>query len=244
MMKKIIPILLVLLVTCGIVLYVKNSGASENPPAGKPHSGTDVKPIAKRAHIAGIDVSHHNGLKTVANLPDSIKFVYIKASQGSTFKDPKFNSNYELFSKKAPHKVAIGAYHFFEKEISADDQFKNLSAAVGSKRLDLPVVVDFEIKRFSGKTELKAIQNTLLSLLQQIEKKYHKKPLIYCSVRGYELCIGNDKRLAGYRIWLDAKLHNRTLPNAIIEQKKIVGMCNVKVDLDYADPSFLNATGR
>lgn len=152
--------------------------------------------------------------------------------------------NYELYSKKAPHKVAIGAYHFFEQEISAQNQFKNFNSVIGNKALDLPVVVDFEFVHYSGLDKLHSIQNKLLSLLELIESKYHRKPLIYCSPRGYKLFIGNDKRLTEYRIWLDAKKFDGTVPNTIVEQKKIIGMCSSKIDINYADPSLLKATGR
>lgn len=238
--RKAIALCLALLVACGIGLCIKNFCASDSAPADHPHSTQEAKPIAERAHIAGIDVSHHNGLKSVAALPDSIKFVYIKASEGKTYKDPTFKKNYELFAKKAPHKVAVGAYHFYKQEYSADDQFKNLSAAVGNKHLDLPVVVDFEFVHYSGKAELQSIQNNLLRLLQLIEKKYKKKPLIYCNPKGYNLFIGNDSRLAEYGIWLDAKKYNGTVPKAVIEQKKIIGLCNTKIDINYADADFVD----
>lgn len=233
MMKKFIVICLALFVVSGIFLYVNSSFISH-----------DNKEIEDRAHIVGIDVSHHNGLKSISTLPDSIKFVYIKASQGKTFHDPAFNQNYNLFSQKAPHKVAIGAYHFFEQEISADEQFKNLNSAIGDKKFDLPVVVDFEFVHYSSKEELKAIQNTLLSLLKQIEAKYHKEPLIYCNPKGYRLFIGNDKALSEYRIWLDGKLYNDMVPNTIIKQKKIIDLCNSKVDINYSDSCLLISSGR
>lgn len=234
--KKHIVVCLALLVVCGIVLCTKNFCISDNAATESPLS---EKRIEAREHVTGIDVSHHNGLKSVADLPDSVKFVYIKASQGKTFRDPAFGRNYNLFANKAPHKVAIGAYHFFEQEISADEQFNNLNAAVVDKPLDLPVVVDFEFVHYSGKKELLSIQNNLLRLLKLIETKYKKKPLIYCNPRGYKLFIGNDKRLAEYRIWLDAKGYDGTVPNTMIEQKKIIGLCGSKIDMNYAEPNFL-----
>lgn len=239
-MKKFIAICLALAVACGIILCIKSLGASDSSSADSPRNTQEVKPIAKRTHIAGLDVSHHNGLKSVSDLPDSIKFVYIKASEGKTFKDPAFKKNYNLFAKKAPHKVAVGAYHFFDQEVSAEDQFKNLSAALGTKHFYMPVVVDFEFIHASGRKEKQSIQNNLLRLLQLIEAKYKKNPLIYCNPKGYKLFIGNDKRLAKYGIWLDAKNYNGTVPNAVIEQKKIIDMCNTKIDINYAVTDFVD----
>lgn len=64
-----------------------------------------------RFPITGIDISSHNGDIDFDRLVrDSIDFVMIKATEGTTFKDSRFQSNYRQ-ARDAGIK-AVGAYHF------------------------------------------------------------------------------------------------------------------------------------
>lgn len=96
----------------------------------------------ERYPIRGIDVSRHNGLMNLdAAAKEGVEFIFIKASEGATFKDENFRLNY----RKARHAgMKIGAYHFFRFDVDGVEQAKNLLAAVGPKHLDLGVVVDVE----------------------------------------------------------------------------------------------------
>ena len=50
----------------------------------------------QRYPVRGIDVSAHNGLMNLdAAAADGIEFIFIKASEGATFRDQNFRINYE-----------------------------------------------------------------------------------------------------------------------------------------------------
>ena len=69
-------------------------------------------PTKDKYEIRGVDVSSYQGeidWKVLAN--QDIKFAFIKATEGSSFVDEKFKSNYE--NAKKIENLAIGAYHFF-----------------------------------------------------------------------------------------------------------------------------------
>ncbi|MEG0701719.1 MAG: GH25 family lysozyme, partial [Muribaculaceae bacterium] len=73
--------------------------------------------------VNGIDVSAHNGNIDFARVAqDSISFVFIKATEGASFKDGKFEKNY-IAARDAGLKV--GAYHFFRFDINGTLQGMN-----------------------------------------------------------------------------------------------------------------------
>lgn len=92
--------------------------------------------------VRGIDVSSHNGLMNLdAAAADGIRFIFIKATEGSTYRDPNFRINY----KKASHAgLKIGAYHFFRFDCDGASQAKNLLETIRNYKLDLGVAIDVE----------------------------------------------------------------------------------------------------
>lgn len=96
----------------------------------------------ERYPIRGIDVSSHNGMMNLdAAAADGIEFIFIKASEGNTFRDENFRINYD----KASHAgMKIGAYHFFRFDCDGVSQGMNLLKAIGSRPLDLGVAIDIE----------------------------------------------------------------------------------------------------
>lgn len=97
---------------------------------------------SERYPIRGIDISSHNGMMNLeAARADGIEFCYIKASEGSEFRDANFRLNYG----KARHAgMKIGAYHYFRFDRDGVEQALNLIGAVGYRHLDLGVAVDVE----------------------------------------------------------------------------------------------------
>lgn len=92
--------------------------------------------------IRGIDISAHNGMMNLDAAAESgIRFVFIKATEGESFKDENFRLNY----LKARHAgLKIGAYHFFRFDRDGIAQARNLLGALQGKTLDLGVALDVE----------------------------------------------------------------------------------------------------
>lgn len=92
--------------------------------------------------IRGIDVSAHNGeidFKKVKNA--GMEFVFIKATEGATFKDKKFEQNYRQAVEAG---LMTGAYHFFRYDVDGIEQAKNLCKSVADKPIPLGVAIDVE----------------------------------------------------------------------------------------------------
>lgn len=96
----------------------------------------------KRYPIMGIDVSNHNGdidWDVVASR--GIKFAYIKATEGTTFVDARYDSNSR---RAAAAGLKVGAYHFFRNSRDGKAQAAHFMRVIGKSSVDLPLVVDIE----------------------------------------------------------------------------------------------------
>ncbi|MDE7509285.1 MAG: hypothetical protein K2M62_04105, partial [Muribaculaceae bacterium] len=96
----------------------------------------------ERYPVRGIDVSAHNGMMNLDAAAESgIEFIFIKASEGDTFRDANFRINYD----KASHAgMKIGAYHFFRFDCDGVSQGMNLRKAIADRPLELGVAIDVE----------------------------------------------------------------------------------------------------
>lgn len=92
--------------------------------------------------VKGIDISAHNGeIDFSGVIGDSVKFVYIKATEGANFRDSRFHDNYYAAREAG---LKVGAYHFYRFDRQADIQAVNLLHMLRGKEFDLPLVIDVE----------------------------------------------------------------------------------------------------
>lgn len=139
--------------------------------------------------ISGIDISHHNKIYNWSELKKQIKFCIIKASEGNSFVDPKFNSNWKNCKK---NKIICGAYHFFSPGISAEKQFINYKKHVKLVSKDLPPILDVELKNCD--------MNEVNKWLELAEKYYGVKPIIYTEYFYFKLNM--EGKIKNYPLWL------------------------------------------
>jgi len=153
----------------------------------------------KRFPIQGLDVSHHQGHIKWNELQNSnYKFVFIKATEGADFVDPKFHYNWENARKNGFY---VGAYHFFTLNKTGVDQANNFANTVPFNSKSLPPVIDLEFmgnnKNHFSKLEL---VNELNAFITIIEKKYHKKPVLYSTYEFYDYYLFENYN--NYTIWI------------------------------------------
>lgn len=96
--------------------------------------------------IRGIDVSHHNPNPDFNQAKAAgVEFVYIKASEGATFRDPQFQPNALNALKAGLH---VGFYHFAHPGINQpEDEVKNFVDAISIFKYDLIPVLDLEVNQ-------------------------------------------------------------------------------------------------
>lgn len=134
--------------------------------------------------VFGIDVSHHQG-DIDWSLVDSfranpIQFAYVKATEGETHLDDMLYKNF--FSAQAKG-LSVGTYHYFKTTSGPLEQFYNYSEAIDELNQDLIPMVDVEER---GNISDEDFHYNLQLLLDLLEEKFGKKPLIYTGNSFYD----------------------------------------------------------
>lgn len=130
--------------------------------------------------IRGIDISHYQGEidweqlqgAMIENCP--VRFILIKATEGTSRVDPKFKDN---FSQALEYGFIRGAYHFWSNKSTAREQAYFFLDKVRLVEGDLPPVLDVEHKPKDESIE--DFQRDVLTWLHIVEDRYHVKPIIY-----------------------------------------------------------------
>lgn len=131
--------------------------------------------------IHGIDISRYQGqinwdrLRSNALIDGCpLRFIIIKATEGSTKVDPNFADN---FYQAREYGFIRGVYHFWSNKSSARSQAYFFLKKVHLENGDLPPVLDIEHKPADKSVE--DFQTDVLAWLHIVEDKYHVKPIIY-----------------------------------------------------------------
>lgn len=152
--------------------------------------------------IQGIDISHYQGeidwqeLRTAMINKCPIRFVIIKATEGASIVDKKFETN---FYNARDYGFIRGAYHFWSTKTSARSQAQFFLEKVKLVQGDLPPVLDVEHKR--KEQPIDEFQKEILLWLHIVEDVYHVKPIIYTNYK-FKLAYLNDNRFNGYPYWI------------------------------------------
>jgi lysozyme len=140
--------------------------------------------------VVGIDLSHHNKVQNWNKVEKNISFCFIKATEGSNFKDPKFRSYWNECKKR---NIPCGAYHFFKPGVPAVKQFNNFKKTVSLGKGDLPPVLDVELKECD--------MDEVNKWLKLAESYYGVKPIIYSDYFFYKILM-ERKMDSDYPLWL------------------------------------------
>ena len=160
-----------------------------------PHS---VNVDRYRYPIAGIDVSKHNGNIDFDQVrDDDYQFVFIKASEGMTYRNEAFDRNYKGARAAG---LKLGAYHFFRKNRSGREQADNLLGVIKGKPLDLPLVIDLEDDWGNGAAVSRqtAVERVMEMINILTSKGY--QVMIYTNFDGYNKYYKD--MLADHDLWL------------------------------------------
>lgn len=144
----------------------------------------------------GIDVSNWQGFINYNEVRNSgIDIVYIKSSQGSNYKDPYFELNYE--NAKA-NGLKVGAYHFIMARslTEARREAEFFASVISGKQLDCKLAMDFEEFGSLTKQEINEISREFLERLEEITGK---ETIIYSDLFNSENTfeLSND-----YPLWI------------------------------------------
>lgn len=123
-----------------------------------------------------------------------ISFAFIKATEGITRQDANFKQNWQR-AKKAG--IIRGAYHFFYSTRDPFKQVINFQNVVQLEPGDLPPVLDIEVHNNQPPAQ---IRSTARIWLEEMEKAYGIKPIIYTNIHFYETYLGEE--FDDYPLWV------------------------------------------
>lgn len=159
----------------------------------------------ERYPIRGIDVSAHNGMMNLkAAADDGVEFIFIKATEGATFRDENFTLNYQ----KAQHAgLKTGAYHFFRFEVDGVTQARNLLRAIAGRPLELGIAIDVEEEGNPRNIPIDSIRMRLQDMVEYLNLEGFPV-MFYSNRRGYEKYLMTD--FPGYALWVCQFTDNST----------------------------------
>lgn len=144
---------------------------------------TEVTPM-----LEGIDVSRWQGAIDWARVAAAgIRFAFIKASEGSGWRDPRYAAN---AAGAAAAGVLFGPYHYAKNGIDPDAQAAHFAAVAGDS-YTLPPVLDFED---SGPVDAGAMRRLCEAVTARMGR-----PIIYTAAWWW-----NRARLGGAQPWAAA----------------------------------------
>ena len=216
-MKEVIVYLLlgacVVACTISIILHVKYL-----PEKQVSHEGDTAKPtdadnsekftaLKKQYNVHGMDVSHWDGSVDWPDVKQSgIRFVFVKASEGTTYIDPEFSNNWSG-AKQAG--IPRGAYHFYSPTADPVAQANHFLKTVGHEKGDLLPVLDIETSGSVSKTQL---STDIRTWLETVADSIGRKPIIYTDNGFWEAHIEGD--FSEYPLWI-AEWENTESPSTL-----------------------------
>jgi lysozyme len=145
--------------------------------------------IVSDTDVIGVDISEYQADVDMQKLASQgISFVYMKATEGSSFEDSRFVQNWE---NAAACGMPAGAYHFFSFDSPGRMQAENFINRIGDLdgRLIPAVDVEFYADKRENQPDPAEVTAQLRDFLNALEAAYHVKPMIYCPREIYEKYI-------------------------------------------------------
>lgn len=199
--KIAIPVMM-FLIACILILLFYNGILWFNNPSEKEYP------------VKGVDVSAYQGtIDWDVLAKQEITFAFIKATEGSSHQDSRFEENWKNAQKTS---LRIGAYHFFSYDSDGYSQAQNFISTVPVLEGALPPVVDIEFYGENKKNppSKEAVLPILNTFLAQLEEHYGEKPILYATMKSYDLYLSGEYQ--EYPLWIRNVLRFPKLPD---EQK-------------------------
>jgi lysozyme len=178
-------------------------------------------PLARAGTVEGVDVSNHQGpIDWKALAADNVHFAYIKATEGETFLDQRFATNWA--NAKAAG-LFVGAYHFFtlcRPGIVQAAHFVSVLPPYEPGILAPAVDLEHMGPCRKGPT-MSDVETEAIAFLDHVERGYGRRPIIYITrefhdahlrdVAGEQFWLRSLFRKPGYRQreWISWQHHNR-----------------------------------
>lgn len=160
---------------------------------------SSANPSEELYPVRGIDISAHNDSVDLIAARDAhnLSFVFVKATEGATFKDRNFIKNVRAANAAG---LPVGAYHFFRFDKSGLMQALNFLNSVRGLNLDLPLVIDIEEWGNPHQVPIELIMSRLKDMTDYLESHGYKY-IIYTNKSGHKRFF-EDKMPDGTPLWI------------------------------------------
>lgn len=145
----------------------------------------------------GIDVSEWQGDIDFRKVKEAgIEVVYIRAGQGFSYEDAKFERNYEEAKKNG---LKVGAYHYVTARNTdeAKLQAQFFVSLISKKQIDCRLAMDFES---FGNLSREEINKIALEFIKEVERLSKKEVVVYSNT--YDATNIFNKEVAEYPLWV------------------------------------------
>lgn len=171
-------------------------GAGQQRHEGRGPVSNLPGPLGHTSGVQGVDVSHWQGSINWTSVRNAgIQFAWIKATEGTSYKDPRFNTNYPA----AYHAGVIrGAYHFATPNTSAGSTQANFFASNGGAwsrdNRTLPGVLDIEHNPYGsmcyGKSTT-SMRAWITDFYNTYKARTGRDVVIYTTASWWNTCTGS-----------------------------------------------------
>jgi lysozyme len=159
-------------------------------------------PSPERFPVRGIDVSHHQGhISWFEASLHGVKFAYIKATEGTDYRDSGFLYNWQ----QCPYnQIARGAYHFFNFCTPGRAQARNFLAVVPADPHALPPAIDLEFSRNCRHKPNRAVfKHEVTAFMREISPRFPRPPVLYVSEEVYRRYLeGHRQEYPPHLLWI------------------------------------------
>jgi len=154
-----------------------------------------MQPRTER-HVKGIDVSHHQREIDWQKMKSAgVRFVYIKATEGATYRDPAMLLHYTGAEQAG---LKAGFYHYARPYNDPRREVDNLLAATDGLVHDLPYALDIETNE--GKFDRTHIAHFCKVWLEEIEKRTGERAVLYTYTHFAKAYL--DASLSRWPLWI------------------------------------------
>jgi len=157
--------------------------------------------------IWGIDISNHQAGADLSRAKAAgCSFVFAKATEGGTYRDPYFAG---FYAQAQALGLPIGAYHFARpgNGRTGAQEAAFFVATLGSRIGQLPPVLDLEDTKLSAASTVA----WALGFLQAVHKATGIRPIVYTYTAFARAHLGGGAGLSAYPLWL-ADYRSTTTP--------------------------------
>jgi GH25 family lysozyme M1 (1,4-beta-N-acetylmuramidase) len=171
--------------------------------SGTGTTGTDTGTAPLNSSVprtVGFDVSNWQGtINWPAAYAKGARFAYIKATEGTTYKDPYFNSNYVNAYKAG---FIRGAYHFARPNASSGkaqaDYFVTHGGGWSKDGRTLPPLLDIEYPSGAACYGLSqsAMRAWIAAFVNEVHARTTRWATIYTTTNWWKTCTGNTSAFA------------------------------------------------